>query len=100
MMYKNNISTNNMNKTDLKKLSKSQLIKLLLANNSNSQQELTNVSSLQQEATNKRTVKRKPIPAPRKNVKKMIENYEENIIDPPIQFQDKPTITLKKRKKN
>ncbi|XP_068721503.1 uncharacterized protein [Montipora capricornis] len=32
----------------------------------------------------------KPIPTPRKNVKKMIENYEENIIQHPIQFQDKP----------
>ena len=37
----------------------------------------------------------KPTPAPRKNVKSMIESYEQNIISPPPhphpQFRDKPT---------
>ena len=33
--------------------------------------------------------KMKPIPAPRKNVKQMVQDYE-NIIEPPIEFRDKP----------
>ena len=58
------ISTNNMNESSLKKLSKSQLIKLLLQQNAELQS-------------------RKPIPAPRKSVKQMVQDYEENIILPP-----------------
>ena len=69
----------------------------MLANNSSSQQELTNVSSLQQETTNKQPAKRRPIPTPRTSVKQMVEDYE-NIIAPPVQFQDKPTVTLNKKK--
>ena len=78
-MYKNNISLNSMNKTTLKKLTKLQLIKLLFKQ--------------QPKIVDDTKTKRRPIPAPRKNIKKMIE---ENIIDPPI--QDKPTITLRKKK--
>ena len=59
------ISTNNMNESSLKKLSKSQLIKLLLQQNEELQS-------------------RKPIPAPRKSVKQMVQDYEDNIILPPI----------------
>ena len=59
------ISTNNMNESSLKKLSKSQLIKLLLQQNAELQS-------------------RKPIPAPRKSVKQMVQDYEDNIILPPI----------------
>ena len=58
------ISTNNMNESSLKKLSKSQLIKLLLQQNAELQS-------------------RKPIPAPRKSVKQMVQDYEDNIILPP-----------------
>ena len=68
------ISTNNMNKSDLSKLTKSQLIKLLLQQNAELQS-------------------RKPIPAPRKSVKQMVQDYEDNIILPPPEFRDdyKPT---------
>ena len=31
---------------------------------------------------------RKPIPTPRRNVRQMIQDYEENIIAPPIEFRD------------
>ena len=32
----------------------------------------------------------KPIPKPRKSVKQMVTEYENNIIQPPIEFRDKP----------
>ena len=54
-----------MNESSLKKLSKSQLIELLLKQNAEMQS-------------------RKPIPAPRKSVKQMVQDYEDNIILPPI----------------
>ena len=62
----------NMDKASLKKLSKSQLIKLLLKNE------------------NKKPVpqKRRPIPTPRKSVKQMVKQYEDNIIQPPAEFRD------------
>ena len=63
------ISSNNMNESSLKKLSKSQLIKLLLQQNA----ELQSI---------------KPIPAPRKSVKQMVQDYEDNIILPPPEFRD------------
>ena len=63
------ISTNYMNESSLKKLSKSQLIKLLLQQNEELQS-------------------RKPIPAPRKSVKQMVKEYEDNIILPPLEFRD------------
>ena len=56
----------NMDKASLKKLSKSQLIKLLL------KQE--NKKPVQQ--------KRRPIPTPRKSVKEMVKQYQDNIIQP------------------
>jgi len=70
--FKNNILSINMNKDSLKKLSKSQLIKLLLKQENNT------------------PIKKRPIPTPRKSVKDMVKRYEENIILPPIQFRDKP----------
>ena len=57
---------NNMDKKSLEKLTKTQLIDILL---------------------NQARVK-KPVPMPRKNVKQMVKEYEENIILPPIQFRD------------
>ena len=32
----------------------------------------------------------RPTPAPWKNVKQMVQEYEKNIIPPPLEFQDKP----------
>ena len=57
-------SSHNMNESSLKKLTKSQLIKMLLQQNEELQL-------------------RKPIPAPRKSVKQMVQDYEDNIIQPP-----------------
>ena len=53
-----------MKEKDLEKLEKSELIKLLLKQNA------------------------KPTPKPRKSVKQMFQEYEENIILPPPQFRD------------
>ena len=68
------ISTNYMNKTSLEKLTKSQLINLLLQQNMKPQQ-------------------RKPIPTPRKSVKQMVHDYEDNITLPPKEYRDKPIPT-------
>ena len=68
---KNNISSYGMNERDLEKLSKSELIKLLLK-----QQNDKPVAA-------PRTVKkRRPIPTPRKSVNQMVKDYEKNIITP------------------
>ena len=77
-----------MNKSDLKKLSKSQLIQLLLK------------QDLEMKKFESRNIKQnndniilppekfrddyKPIPAPRKSVRQMVQDYEDNIIQPPI----------------
>ena len=37
-------------------------------------------------ATNKKSTR--PIPIPRRSVKEMIKDYEENIIQPPLEFRD------------
>ena len=60
-----------MDKASLKKLRKSQLIKLLMKQDNN-----TPISQ------------KRPVPAPRKSVKEMVKRYEENIILPPMQFRD------------
>ena len=59
-----------MDKKDLEKLSKSELIELLLK-----QQKLV-------------PAQRRPIPTPRKSVKDMVQQYEDNIIQPPSEFRD------------
>ena len=75
----------NMDKASLKKLSKSQLIKLLMKQDNKTP-----------------IVKKRPVPAPRKSVKDMVKRYEENIILPPMQFRDDykpvPTQRTVKRK--
>ena len=71
------ISTYNMNESCVKKLSKSQLINLLLQQNMKTQPK------------NDDNVKpRRPIPSPRKSVKQMVQEYEDNIILPPLEFRD------------
>ena len=65
-----------MNKKDLKKLSKSELIKLLLKKD-------------KKPVPAPRTVKQiRRIPKPRKSVNQMVQDYENNIILPPIEFRD------------
>ena len=76
-----------MNKSDLKKLSKSQLIKMLL------KKEKKNPKIIIVDDTKPvpapRTVKPiRPIPTPRKSVNRMVQDYEKNIILPPIEFRD------------
>ena len=73
-LIKNFISANiNMNESDLAKLSKTDLIKLIL--------------SLKAEQL--RTYKpRPPKPTPRRRVRDMVQDYEENIIQPPLEFRD------------
>ena len=68
----------NMKRQDLSNLNKDQLIDLLLKQN-------TKIQLLKNKYEPNR-----PVPAKRKNVKQMVQDYEENIIPPPIEFQDKP----------
>ena len=68
----------NMNKTSLEQLSKSQLIQLVL--------------QMQQQQPQPQPIPaprlKKPIPTPRKSVKQMVQDYEDNIILPPLEFRD------------
>ena len=66
----------NMNKSNLSKLTKNQLIELLIAK--------------QKPVPKPRTKKMVPIPFPRKSVKQMVKDYENTIIKPPVQFRDGP----------
>ena len=67
---------NNMDKYNLSNLNKDQLIDLLLKQN-------TKIQLLKNKLD-------RPTPAKRKNVKQMVQDYEDNIIPPPIEFQDRP----------
>ena len=75
--YENKQSNYNiveMNKSNLSKLSRKQLVDLLLKDQQKS---------------------KKPIPVPRKSVKQMVHDYQENIIAPPLEFRDKPKPRIK-----
>ena len=74
----------NMNNSDLKKLSKSELIKLLLKQNVR--------KPIKIEIMDDKPVPkpRRPVPTPRKSVKDMVKEYEDNIILPPPVFRDRP----------
>lgn len=77
-MEKNYLDYIYMDESDLAKLSKTDLIKLVLS----------------LKANQPRIYKpRPPIPTPRRSVKQMAQEYEENIIAPPPEFRDdyKPT---------
>ena len=71
-----------MDKASLKKLSKSELIKLLL------KQEKKKPEIIVVDDTKPVPKPRRPVPTPRKSVKDMVQQYEENIILPPIEFKD------------
>ena len=71
-----------MNKASLKKLSKSELIKLLL------KQEKKKPKIIVVDDKKPVPAPRRPVPTPRKSVKQMAKEYEENIILPPMQFRD------------
>ena len=70
-----------MNASNLHNLTKSQLINLLIKQNLEIQKLL------------QQNVQQQPIPTPRKTVKQMVKDYEDNIIEPPLEFRDdyKPT---------
>ena len=90
-MYKKFISTDYMNESSLHNLTKSQLINLLLKQNAE-------IKVLLQQNTNPQPTNdfkpipkprtKKPIPTPRKSVKQMVQDYEGNIILPPLEFRD------------
>ena len=69
-----------MNRFDLEKFSKEELINLLLKIASNKQSP----------TPAPRTKKQIPIPAPRRSVKELVNDYEQNIILPPMEFRDEP----------
>ena len=72
------IYTNSMNKQDLSNLTKTQLINLLLKQNTKIQ--LLKYKLNQESKNDNKIEPRRPIPAPRKIVKQMAEEYEDNII--------------------
>ena len=81
------ISTNNMNKITLSKQTKSQLINLLLKQNIEIKKLL--LKNIKLQPKNDDNIKpRRPIPTPRKSVKQMVQDYEDNIILPPLEFRD------------
>ena len=67
----------NMNKSFLGKLSKSELIELLLQKNETINDKPRPIPA-----------PRRPIPTPRKLVKDMVQKYEDNIISPPPELRD------------
>ena len=70
-----------MDKASLKKLSKSELINLLLK-----QEKKPKIIIV--DDTKPSPKPRRPVPTPRKSVKDMVKEYEDNIISPPPQFRD------------
>ena len=78
---KNIISYNNM-KSDFKKLSKSQLIKMLI------KQEKKNPEIIVVDDIKPSPKQMRPIPIPRKSVRQMVYDYENIIILPPQEFRD------------
>ena len=70
-----------MNKKDLEKLSKSELIVLLMK-----QQKKPKIIIVD----DTKPARRRPVPTPRKSVKDMVQQYEDNIILPPPEFRDRP----------
>ena len=70
----------NMDKASLEKLSKSELINLVLK-----QHKPKNIIV---DDTKPVPAQKRPIPTPRKSVKDMVQQYEDNVISPPPQFRD------------
>ena len=82
-----------MDKASLKKLSKSELINLLLK-----QEKKPKI--IIEDDTKPSPKLRRPVPTPRKSVKDMVQQYEDNIISPPPEFiDDHKPIPLPRTKK-
>ena len=89
-----------MDKDSLKKLSKSELTKLLLKQEKKKPKIIVvdDTKPVPAPRTYKPVpARRRPIPTPRKSVKQMVKQYED-IILPPIEFRDKPVLTLRTKK--
>ena len=95
--HENNISYKYMNKSNLSKLTKDQLIELTLK-----KETLVplprNKLWRKQETPITAPRRMKPIPYPRKSVRQMVQNYENNIIQPPKQLANKPIAAPRKKK--
>ena len=81
-LYKEMSLDNNIlvDKKSLKKLTKTQLINILLKQAVQTKESFATARS--------DSGVKKPVPMPRKSVKQMIIEYEENIILPPLEFRD------------
>ena len=86
-----------MDKINLEKLDKSQLMELLLKQEKKPEIIVVDdTKPIPTPRTHKPTLTprkykpRPPIPTPRKNVKHMVQDYEDCIILPPLEFRDKP----------
>lgn len=66
-----------MIKSDLKKLSKSELIKLLLKYQKKSKPEVVIIDDTKPVPTPRTYKSKHPVPTPRKSVKQMVESYED-----------------------
>lgn len=101
----NIIKTNNMKRTELirellTELTYKELKQLVQFSRSIKKTSHNNVlDKLREKATFKI---RKPVPTPRKTVKQMVKDYEDNIIPPPKKFRDdyKPVLAPRTKKLN
>ena len=81
------MSTNNMNKQTLKSKTKDELIQMILKQEILEKSNNELIQGLLKENI-KSQQKQKPTPASMKSVKQMIQAYEDNIIQPPLEFRD------------
>ena len=72
-----------MNKRSLQNLTKDQLITLVSELNDKISHQDQKIKTIFQMMP-----KQQPVPAPRKSVKQMVQAYEDNIIQPPLEFRD------------
>jgi len=79
-----------MDKRILSQLSKAELIQMFLKQNLEMKKMLSRQkpTPTQQPKNDDNIKPRRPIPTPRKSVKQMVQDYEENIILPPPEFRD------------
>ena len=87
-----------MNKSDLKKLSKSQVIKMLLKQ----EKKKPEIIIVDDTKPNERPIPKprtyKPVTTRPKSVNQMVKDYENNIILPPLEFRDRPIPTPRTKK--
>ena len=83
-----------MNKRDLEELSKAELINLLLS----MQKRRNKPKIIIVDDTKPSPKPKRPVPTPRKSVKDMVKQYEDNIILPPPEFRDGPIPTPRTKK--